>query len=106
MIKNVLHTYTGTPPRIRASSIDTSALGVQEGDAPPRAFSFLNSHPHLGNKVVCWNTRTTANTQELVRAHKHLSPTFEGAEGAGTGPRYCPSLDTKVARFPDRTHLV
>ena len=97
---------TGTPPRIRASSVDTSALEVQEGDQGPRPFSFMHASPVLGNKVLCWSTRTTTRTHDIVRSHKHRSPTFEGAEGAGNGPRYCPSLDTKVARFPDRTHLV
>jgi tRNA uridine 5-carboxymethylaminomethyl modification enzyme len=97
---------TGTPPRIRASSVDTTALEVQAGDDTPKAFSFMHAQPRLGNKVVCWGTRTTPHTHDIVRAHRHLSPTFEGAEGKGNGPRYCPSLDTKVARFPERTHLV
>ena len=97
---------TGTPPRIRASSVDTSTLDVQEGDDPPRPFSFMHLQPHIGNKIMCWSTRTVPRTHDIVREHKHLSPTFEGAEGAGNGPRYCPSLDTKVARFPERTHLV
>jgi len=76
---------TGTPPRIRASSVDTSGLEVQEGDEPPRAFSFLHSLPHLGNKITCWSTRTTTETHAIVREHKHLSPTFEGGDGAGNG---------------------
>eukprot|EP00802_Teleaulax_amphioxeia_P006651 Tamp_06655.p1 GENE.Tamp_06655~~Tamp_06655.p1 ORF type:complete len:605 (-),score=115.92 Tamp_06655:844-2592(-) len=97
---------TGTPPRIRASSVDTSGLEVQAGDETPRAFSFLHAQPRLGNQILCWGTRTTARTHDIVREHGHLSPTFEGAGGAGTGPRYCPSLDTKVKRFPERTHLV
>ena len=97
---------TGTPPRIRASSIDTTGLDVQEGDVVPKPFSFLHAQPRLGNKIACWGTRTTAATHAIVVRNKHLSPTFEGAEGRGNGPRYCPSLDTKVARFPERTHLV
>jgi tRNA uridine 5-carboxymethylaminomethyl modification enzyme len=97
---------TGTPPRIRASSVDTSALEVQEGDRPPRPFSFLHAQPKVGNRVVCWGTRTTPDTHAIVQRHQHLLPDFEGRDGAGNGPRYCPSLDTKVARFPDRTHLV
>ena len=97
---------TGTPPRIRASSVDTSGCQVQEGDALPRAFSFINASPALGNRIVCWGTRTTAQTHDIVRSNGHLSPNFDEANGRGNGPRYCPSLDTKVARFPDRTHLV
>ncbi|EKX41049.1 hypothetical protein GUITHDRAFT_158239 [Guillardia theta CCMP2712] len=97
---------TGTPPRIAAKSIDYSNLEVQEGDANPRPFSFLNQKPVLGNQVVCWVTQTIQRTHDIVQEHGHLSPIFQSAGGKGNGPRYCPSLDTKIQRFPGRFHLV
>jgi len=99
---------TGTPPRIATDSIDFSALPVQYGDEPPKAFSYMNDKPAIahGEQILCWSTRTTEETNRVVNEHGHLSPIFNSHDGKGAGPRYCPSLDTKVARFPDRTHLV
>jgi tRNA uridine 5-carboxymethylaminomethyl modification enzyme len=86
---------TGTPPRIKGSSIDTSQMEVQHGDDIPKAFSFLNKQPKMGNKVLCWSTRTNSETHQLVQHYRSESPIFDGADGKGHGPRYCPSLDVK-----------
>lgn len=104
---------TGTPPRLAAASVDTSSLEVQPGDADPTPFSFLSPQPFSppAPQVACHSTRTTAATEALVAAlsaapHRP-GPTYNaGAGGAGVGPRYCPSLEAKVARFPGRTHAV
>jgi tRNA uridine 5-carboxymethylaminomethyl modification enzyme len=91
---------TGTPPRLHRRSIDLSAARVQEGDADPVPFSFASDQV-AGNRIVCHLIHTTPRMHELVRTNIHRSPLFNG-QIAGIGPRYCPSLEDKVVRFPDR----
>jgi tRNA uridine 5-carboxymethylaminomethyl modification enzyme len=88
---------TGTPPRLRMSTIDFSGLEEQHGDDPPVPFSFRTQKLDV-EQMPCWMTRTTAKTHEIIRAHADESPMFRGAI-QGVGPRYCPSVEDKVVRF-------
>jgi tRNA uridine 5-carboxymethylaminomethyl modification enzyme len=100
---------TGTPPRLLASTIDWSGLEKQPSDLPPPAFSFLNTEKGVKMKdhlIECAQTFTNERTHQLVMANQHLLPDYDGADGAGVGPRYCPSIFKKVQRFPDRTRHV
>jgi len=97
---------TGTPPRLDSGSIDfvagerSGVFHVEHGDSVPVPFSYATSKP-LSNQVPCWLLHTTGGVHDLVRKHIHLSPLFNG-QIKGVGPRYCPSLEDKVMRFPDR----
>ena len=91
---------TGTPPRVNARSIDFSQLERQEGDADALPFSFTNDHP-APNQVCCYITYTTAATHAVIRAHLDRSPLFSG-DIQGVGPRYCPSIEDKIVRFPEK----
>lgn len=91
---------TGTPPRVDRESIDFGELEIQEGLEPPPRFSFL-SPPGARTQLTCWVLRTTAETQEVIERHLATSPLFSG-QIRGTGPRYCPSIEDKIHRFPDR----
>jgi tRNA uridine 5-carboxymethylaminomethyl modification enzyme len=101
---------TGTPPRLRGSTIDWSNLEKQPSDLPPPPFSYLNIERgvKLQDKLIdCAQTFTSEATHKLVRDNHHLLPDYEGGDGAGVGPRYCPSLFKKVQRFPDRDrHII
>src|SRR6185369_51315 len=91
---------TGTPPRLHRRSIDFSRFDEEPGDDPPVPFSFLSrdvSRPQLPCHIVY----TTDRVHALVREHIGESPLFNG-QIAGIGPRYCPSLEDKVMRFPHR----
>lgn len=98
---------TGTPPRLDRSSIDFSAgerrgvFHVEHGDAQPVGFSFAPAEVPLRNLVPCWLLHTNADVHSIVRENIALSPLFNG-QISGIGPRYCPSLEDKVMRFPDR----
>ncbi len=98
---------TGTPPRLDRASIDFEGAvsrGVfqeEPGDEHPVGLSFSTPPGRLRNQVRCWQLHTTAPVHDLVRAHIHESPLFNG-QIRGIGPRYCPSLEDKVMRFPDR----
>lgn len=95
---------TGTPPRIHVDSLDLSALEVQ-GDTVPigeARFSFLPTDTRLPQRD-CWIAHTGPNTHTIVRDALVHSPLFSGAI-TGRGPRYCPSIEDKVTRFPDRDH--
>ncbi len=95
---------TGTPPRLARSSLDLDRLEVQPGDEEPRPFSWRTRS--VKNRCVCWVTRTTPDVQEIIRANLHRSPLYAGAI-EGVGPRYCPSIEDKVVRFPHHeTHTV
>lgn len=94
---------TGTVPRIHRRSIDTSGLEAQDGDPDPRPFSF--STPIEGfnpNRIQCWITYTTDATHEIIRKNLDQSPLYAG-KIEGIGPRYCPSIEDKVMRFPEKT---
>jgi len=91
---------TGTPPRLKRESIDFSRLEEQRGDAAPRPFSFSTENFSL-DQLPCYGTWTTAETHRLIREHIELSPLYGGII-KGVGARYCPSLEDKVMRFPDR----
>ena len=91
---------TGTPPRIRRSSIDYSNLLEQSGDEEPNGFSILTSKIEQ-KQISCWITRTNEQVHELIRRNKEKSPMFNGQIKSG-GPRYCPSIEDKVFRFKDK----
>ena len=91
---------TGTPPRILARTVDFSKMEVQPGDAFPEAFSFQTLTPPE-NSAVCYLTYTNAETHRIIREHLDRSPIYAGVI-EGVGPRYCPSIETKVMTFPDK----
>jgi len=101
---------TGTPPRLLGSTIDWSQLEKQPSDLPPPPFSYMNIErgvKMVDKLITCAQTYTTPETHTLVMANQHLLPDYDGADGAGVGPRYCPSIFKKVQRFPDRSrHLI
>ncbi len=91
---------TGTPPRVHRRSIDYSELQEQQGDVEPVPFSFMtDALPQP--QICCHTTRTTARAHALVRSHIGESPLYNG-QITGIGPRYCPSLEDKVMRFPEK----
>ena len=91
---------TGTPPRLHRRSIDFSKFREERGDDPPVPFSFLTS-TIAREQISCYLVHTTDRVHALVREHIHESPLYNG-QIAGIGPRYCPSLEDKVMRFPHR----
>ncbi|HKW00429.1 MAG TPA: tRNA uridine-5-carboxymethylaminomethyl(34) synthesis enzyme MnmG [Vicinamibacterales bacterium] len=91
---------TGTPPRLDRRSIDFSRFPAEHGDDPIVPFSFL-SPPLERDQIVCHVLHTTDAVHDLVRRHIDRSPLFNG-QIKGIGPRYCPSLEDKIMRFPDR----
>ncbi len=91
---------TGTPPRIHRRSVDFSKMELQEGDPDPEPFSFLTKKPPE-NRAVCYLTWTNARTHAVIRKNLDRSPLFDGTI-QGVGPRYCPSIETKLVRFPDK----
>nr|WP_313992871.1 tRNA uridine-5-carboxymethylaminomethyl(34) synthesis enzyme MnmG [uncultured Selenomonas sp.] len=91
---------TGTPARIDRRTIDFSKTAVQEGDPAAPAFSFLTEEmPRV--QTPCWLTYTNEETHAVIRANLHRAPMANGVI-EGIGPRYCPSVETKIARFPDK----
>jgi tRNA uridine 5-carboxymethylaminomethyl modification enzyme len=93
---------TGTPARVASDSIDFSALERQDGEEP-RPFSFDQDTPTALSRpnVPCWITYTTEETHRIIRENMHRSPLY-GGKIIGKGPRYCPSIEDKVVRFPER----
>ncbi len=91
---------TGTPPRIHARSVDFSKLEVQPGDEQVLPFSFETAEPPE-NRAICWLTYTNEQTHAVIRANLNRSPLYDGTI-EGVGPRYCPSIETKIVRFPDK----
>src|SRR4051812_11866028 len=91
---------TGTPPRLHRRSIDFSRFEEQRGDDPPVAFSFMSGRIDRP-QIACHLVHTTERVHALVRDHIGLSPLYNG-QISGIGPRYCPSLEDKVMRFPHR----
>jgi tRNA uridine 5-carboxymethylaminomethyl modification enzyme len=93
---------TGTPPRIDARSIDFSRLAVQPGDEPLPVMSYLGCVADHPRQVCCHITHTNPQTHDIIRSGLADSPLYSGAI-AGTGPRYCPSIEDKVVRFAEKT---
>ena len=91
---------TGTPPRVNARSVDFSKMELQEGDGDGLAFSFQTETPPE-NRAVCYLTYTNERTHAIIRDNLSRSPLYDGTI-EGVGPRYCPSIETKVERFPDK----
>ncbi len=107
---------TGTPCRLNGRTIDFSSLEVQRGDEPPPRFSSLNVRREANDlftlnfdgegmfhveQIPCWLTHTTHQTTSTIKSNLHKSPLYQ-RRIEGTGPRYCPSIEDKIVRFPDR----
>jgi len=92
---------TGTPPRVNARSVDFSKMEVQPGDPEPVAFSFDSPPDRLYNQALCYLTYTTEETHRIIRENLHRSPLYAGVI-TGVGARYCPSIEDKIVRFPDK----
>ena len=91
---------TGTPPRINRRSIDFSKMELQPGDEIPEPFSFRTAHTPE-NCAVCYLTYTNGETHRIIRENLHRSPMYDGTI-SGVGPRYCPSIETKIVRFAEK----
>jgi tRNA uridine 5-carboxymethylaminomethyl modification enzyme len=91
---------TGTPPRLDARTIDFSQFRVQEGDPVPTPFSF-RTRAITQPQRVCWTGYTNAATHEAIRENLHRSPLYSGRIKS-LGPRYCPSIEDKIVKFPDK----
>ncbi len=91
---------TGTPPRVNARSVDYDEMELQPGDALPVPFSYATADPPE-NRAVCYLTWTTEETKRIVQENLDRAPMYSGLI-EGVGPRYCPSFETKIVRFPDK----
>lgn len=91
---------TGTPPRVDSKTIDYSKTEVQPGDDVPRAFSFETTE-FIMDQIPCWLTYTSLETHQIINDNLDKAPMYTGAI-TGTGPRYCPSIETKIVRFNDK----
>ena len=91
---------TGTPPRINRRSIDFSQMELQPGDDTPEPFSF-RTRQRPENQAVCYLTYTNEETHRIIKENLHRSPMYDGTI-SGVGPRYCPSIETKIVRFEDK----
>ncbi len=91
---------TGTPPRVNRRSIDFSKMELQPGDETIEPFSFRTNHA-LNNRAVCYLAYTNEKTHAIIRENLHRSPMYDGTI-LGVGPRYCPSIETKIVRFADK----
>jgi len=91
---------TGTPPRLDARTIDFSKFQVQAGDPIPTPFSF-RTKAITQPQTVCWITYTNADTHRAIRENVHRAPLYSG-QIKGIGPRYCPSIEDKIVKFPDK----
>ncbi len=96
---------TGTPPRLDGRTIDWSCFPVQPGDADPTPFSFRTKRvAHHDSQVPCYIAWTTPETHRIIRENVHRSPMYSG-QIQSIGPRYCPSIEDKIVKFPDKqTH--
>ncbi|KAK4984477.1 Mitochondrial Translation Optimization [Elasticomyces elasticus] len=95
---------TGTPPRLDKKTIDFREMDVQPGDEPPMPFSYFNDSVNVVDQLDCWSTHTNSATHDIIRANLdksiHIRETVRG-------PRYCPSLESKIIRFTDKqSHIV
>ena len=93
---------TGTPPRLDARTIDFSQFQVQPGDPVPTPFSF-RTRAITQPQAVCWITYTSAETHRIIRENVHRAPLYSG-QIKSLGPRYCPSIEDKIVKFPDKPH--
>ncbi|MCF2665002.1 tRNA uridine-5-carboxymethylaminomethyl(34) synthesis enzyme MnmG [Oscillibacter valericigenes] len=91
---------TGTPPRVNARTVDFDEMEIQPGDTLPVPFSYSTGH-QPENTAVCWLTWTTEETKRIVQENLDRAPMYSGLI-EGIGPRYCPSFETKIVRFPDK----
>ena len=91
---------TGTPPRVNARTVDFSKMELQEGDAETMPFSFTTREKPV-NRAVCYLTYTNEETHRIIRENLSRSPMHSGVI-EGVGPRYCPSIEAKITRFPDK----
>ena len=91
---------TGTPPRINRRSVDFSKMELQPGDDQVEPFSFTTAVPPK-NRAVCHLTYTNAETHRIIQENLHRSPMYDGTI-SGVGPRYCPSIETKIVRFAEK----
>lgn len=97
---------TGTPPRIDRRSVNLAALPEQPGDTPTPYLSAMSRGDEHPDQVVCYLSRTTEKTRDVILNNLHLSPMYAGVI-EGIGPRYCPSIEDKMVRFADKpTHQV
>jgi tRNA uridine 5-carboxymethylaminomethyl modification enzyme len=96
---------TGTPPRLDGRTIDWSRFAEQPGDADPTPFSFRTKRvAHYDSQVPCYIASTTPETRRIIRENVHRSPMYSG-QIQSVGPRYCPSIEDKIVKFPDKeTH--
>ena len=92
---------TGTPPRVNRRSIDFSKMELQPGDDTVEPFSF-HTTGKVNNSAVCYLTYTNEETHRIIRENLDRSPIYDGTI-SGVGPRYCPSIETKIVRFPEKT---
>jgi tRNA uridine 5-carboxymethylaminomethyl modification enzyme len=93
---------TGTPPRLDGRTIDWSRFSMQPGDADPTPFSFRTKRvAHHDSQVPCYIAWTTAETHRIIRENVHRSPMYSG-QIHSIGPRYCPSIEDKIVKFPDK----
>jgi len=100
---NMYRFKTGTPARLYAGSVDFSVMTEHLGDESIVPFSFENTAKEISRpQISCWLTHTNERTHEIIRKHLHRSPMYSG-EIEGTGTRYCPSIEDKVVRFPEKT---
>src|SRR5256885_2920834 len=90
---------TGTPPRVDGRSVDWSKVERQDGDGTAYRFSFYH-HVELPRQLPCWITWAGEEVKEIIRAHLQESALYGGAI-SGRGPRYCPSVEDKIVKFPD-----
>lgn len=101
---------TGTPARLNGDTIDYANLEAQPSEEPPLPFSYMNEGGTVAQAhrlITCHKTYTTEKTHEIVRSNAQKLPAYESGDGKGAGPRYCPSLFSKVERFPQRTsHMI
>ena len=97
---NMRRFKTGTPPRVNARTVDFDEMEVQAGDTEIEPFSFENEEVRY-NSAVCYLTYTNARTHDIIKANLDRSPIYNGVID-GVGPRYCPSIETKIMTFPDK----
>ncbi|MBQ8682869.1 MAG: tRNA uridine-5-carboxymethylaminomethyl(34) synthesis enzyme MnmG [Selenomonadales bacterium] len=97
----IMRFKTGTPARVDRRTLDFSKMSVQPGDETVHNFSFM-SDIDTREQVPCWLTYTNETTHDIIRANLHRAPMYTGTI-SGTGPRYCPAIETKIVRFAEKT---